>query len=117
MEPSGLGTAGGGVSAYDENSLVSYARADGLAWDEVWAGAAGPDGSVWFAASVLSTSRRSDTPGGVSRFDGVNFVTYRQADGLADNRPWALRFGPDGKLGSPLAAEAFRSFRMINSRP
>ena len=93
-----FGTSGGGVSAYDENSVVSYARADGLAWDDVWGGAAGPDGSVWCATMVLGFSRRSDTPGGVSRFDGTNFVTYRQADGLADNRPCALRFGPDGKL-------------------
>jgi len=93
-----FGTFGGGVSAYDENSLVNYARADGLAWDEIWGGAAGSDGSVWFAASVLGYSRRSDTPGGISRFDGTNFVTYRQADGLANNSPTALRFGTDGKL-------------------
>lgn len=93
-----FGTYGGGVSAYDESSLVNYARADGLAWDEVWGGAAGPDGSVWFSTSVLVYSRRSDTPGGISRFDGTNFVTYRQVDGLANNRPGALRFGPDGKL-------------------
>ena len=93
-----FGTSAGGVSAYDETSLVNYARADGLAWDDVWAGAAGPDGSVWCATMVMGYSRRSDTPGGVSRFDGTNFVTYRQADGLAGNRSGALRFGPDGKL-------------------
>jgi len=93
-----FGTFAGGVSAYDESSLVNYARADGLAWDDVWGGAAGPDGSVWCATMVRGDSRRTDTPGGVSRFDGTNFVTYRQADGLADNRPGALRFGPDGKL-------------------
>jgi PAS domain S-box-containing protein len=91
-------TWGGGVSAYHETSLANYNRADGLAWDSVSSSCIGPDSSLWFASGVYSDLLRSDTPGGISRFDGTHFITYTRADGLADNRPAGLRFAPDGKL-------------------
>ena len=69
-----------------------------MAWNLVSSSCIGPDGSVWFASGVFSDLLRADTPGGIARFDGTHFITYTRADGLADNRPSALRFAPDGKL-------------------
>lgn len=43
---------------------------------------------MWFATSA----------GGVSRFDGKNFVTYNESNGFSNNKVYSIREGAEGKI-------------------
>jgi len=58
-----------------------------LAGNHVWAIVEDKSGNLWFG-----------TVGGVSRYDGENFVTYTTRDGLADNHVWAIAEDREGNL-------------------
>ncbi len=63
-----------GPASAQRFAVRTYGMADGLPQTRVNAVAQGPDGYLWFA-----------TQGGVSRFDGVEFVTFTSQDGLPRN--------------------------------
>ena len=67
---------------------------DGLVSDYVNACYRCPDGVMWFGMS-----------GGVSRYDGVEFVNFTTEDGLAHNHVWTIHGDADGAIwcGSGMA--------------
>ena len=67
--------------------LESFTRKDGLAHENVFATHRAPDGNLWLG-----------TRGGVSRFDGTNFVNFTVADDLGDNYVITITSTPDGAL-------------------
>jgi len=67
--------------------LECFMPNDGLAHEAVQAIHRTPEGNLWVA-----------TLGGVSRFDGTNFINFTVADGLANNRVIAITSTPDGAL-------------------
>ena len=93
---------------------TTYAKADGLAQNSVFAVSTSRDGAVW--AGTLS--------GGVSRFLQGRFTTYTTADGLASNSissiledsTGAMWFATPGGL-SALKDGAWRSYRVAEGLP
>jgi ligand-binding sensor domain-containing protein len=64
-----------------------FAKRDGLIDNWVISIAIGPDGSVWFGTNGY----------GISRFDGVNWISYR-ADDLPSRRIWDIAVALDGSV-------------------
>ncbi|WP_412060835.1 two-component regulator propeller domain-containing protein [Rubrivirga sp. IMCC45206] len=85
-----LVTAGPGAA--QQFSVRTYGLADGLPQTRVNDILQGPAGYVWFA-----------TQGGVSRFDGVDFVTYTAQDGLPRNYVSDLEVDRRGRLWAATA--------------
>ncbi|WP_412069856.1 ATP-binding protein [Rubrivirga sp. IMCC43871] len=85
-----LATAGS--VAAQQFSVRTYGLADGLPQTRVNDILQGPAGYVWFA-----------TQGGVSRFDGVDFVTYTAQNGLPRNYVSDLEIDPRGRLWAATA--------------
>ncbi|MBI2924385.1 MAG: response regulator [Verrucomicrobia bacterium] len=90
----GGGVSGNGLWRYNPDAekmggkqLESFTRNHGLVNENVFATHRTPDGKLWLA-----------TGGGVSRFDGTNFVNFTVADGLANNFVITLTSTPDGAL-------------------
>jgi signal transduction histidine kinase/ligand-binding sensor domain-containing protein len=81
----------------------TYARANGLAQNSVYAIYRSRDGAVW--AGTLS--------GGVSRFRNGHFVTYTTANGVASNTVAAIEQGNDGTIyiATPNGLSAFSNER------
>jgi len=87
---------GGGVVRWDltADTCVRYGTADGLASEDITALAFAPDGapSEWRLLRESGTLWVATRGGGVSRFDGEDWLTYTEADGLVDD----IAFTPDG---------------------
>ena len=60
----------------------NYSIEEGLPQSEVYAMAKGPDSSLWLGTNG----------GGLSRFNGLNFRTYTESDGLGENHIYSLYF-------------------------
>jgi DNA-binding NtrC family response regulator/ligand-binding sensor domain-containing protein len=71
---------------FKKGTWRSYTSLDGLAFDEVTSIHGTPDGVIWFATQG----------GGVSRYDGKEFVNLTTKDGLAHNHVNAVYCDPDG---------------------
>ena len=102
-DPDGVmwfGTGGGGVSRYDGEEFVNFTTKDGLANN--WVNAIDcfvprndPDGVMWFGTgSTLNPDKR----GGVSRYDGSEFINLTIKDGLVSNHVIAIHCGSDGVM-------------------
>ena len=85
---------GRGVFRYESSSgdgssffLVNFITADGLAHNDVWSIHSDADGVMWFG-----------TMGGVSRYDGKEFVNLITEDGLGGNEVYAIHRDPDGVM-------------------
>ncbi|MFH1131619.1 MAG: LamG-like jellyroll fold domain-containing protein [Pseudomonadota bacterium] len=72
---------------FKKGTWKTYTLLDGLASNSVYAIYSAPDGTLWFA-----------TQGGVSRYDGKEFVNFTTQDGLAHNDVRAIYGTPDGIL-------------------
>jgi len=66
----------------------NYTYLDGLASNEVQTFHRNPDGTVWIGTF----------DGGVSRYDGKEFVNFTTKDGLASNLVSSICRGPDGDM-------------------
>lgn len=66
----------------------TYTAVDGLADNSVYDIHQTPDGHMWFATGG----------GGVSRYDGKDFVNFTKKDGLADNDVWTIHQDADGMM-------------------
>lgn len=83
----GLG-GGYGVVRFDGHIWQNFTVADGLAHNRVFDMATDADGSVWVATS-----------GGVSRYDGVDWITYTSENGLGgDGKVYSILVAQDGKV-------------------
>jgi len=89
------GSAGdvGGVSRYDgrqdvEARVISFTTADGLARNWVTSIVEDQQGDLWFGT----------LGGGVSRYDGEEFITFAATDGLAGDRVWSIAADQEGNL-------------------
>ena len=71
---------------FKKGTWRSYTSLDGLAFDVVIDINGTPDGIIWFATGG----------GGVSRYDGKEFVNLTMKDGLAHNSVQAIHCDPDG---------------------
>ena len=85
-----LATAG--TAAAQRFSIRTYGLADGLPQTRVNDILQGPAGYLWFA-----------TQGGVSRFDGVDFVTYTAQEGLPRNYISDLEVDGQGRIWAATA--------------
>jgi len=72
---------------FKKGTWKTYTYLDGLAGNTVHAIYSAPDGTLWFG-----------TRGGVSRYDGKEFVSFTTQDGLAHNDVRAICGTPDGIL-------------------
>ncbi|MBI2502395.1 MAG: sigma 54-interacting transcriptional regulator [Candidatus Latescibacteria bacterium] len=75
------------LAHYDEKTLLSFTRQDGLPEDIVWRVALDDQGALWFA-----------TYSGACRYEGQHFTTFTTADGLPNNRVFQIRRGQQGCL-------------------
>ncbi len=64
-----------GVCSYNGRKFTIYSTSDGLAGDNVWSITEDDKGYLWFGCHG----------GGVSRFDGVNFLTINSGNGLIND--------------------------------
>ncbi|WP_420455565.1 two-component regulator propeller domain-containing protein [Rubrivirga sp.] len=76
-----------GAASAQQFAVRTYGLADGLPQTRVNAVAQGPDGYLWFA-----------TQGGVSRFDGTEFVTFTAQEGLPRNYVGDLAVDGRGRI-------------------
>lgn len=81
------------VQPFRKGRWRTWTTAEGLAQDEVRCLHFADDGTLWLA-----------TMGGVSHFDGQDFVNYTREDGLTDNRVFTLCERPEGGLWFGTAA-------------
>ncbi|MBC8229463.1 carboxypeptidase regulatory-like domain-containing protein, partial [bacterium] len=72
---------------FKKGNWRNYTYFDGLAHTGVNAICRAPDGMMWFA-----------TGGGVSRYNGKDFLNFTTKDGLADNYVNASHCSPDGMM-------------------
>jgi ligand-binding sensor domain-containing protein/heat shock protein HslJ len=81
---------GSGVVRWDlaTGAHVRYGTANGLASDDVTDLTFAPDGGLWAATRG----------GGVSHFDGTNWTTFTETDGLINNIVYAIDAAPDGSV-------------------
>jgi ligand-binding sensor domain-containing protein len=81
---------GSGVVRWDldTDTYVRYSIADGLAWDDVTDLTFAPDSTLWAATRG----------GGVSHFNGMDWTTYTEADGLIDNLAYAIAVASEGSV-------------------
>ena len=73
---------------FKKGTWKTYTTLDGLAENWVCAIHGDPDGTMWFGTNG----------GGVSRYDGKEFVTFNQKDGLVDDRITTIYRDSDGLL-------------------
>jgi hypothetical protein len=72
---------------FKKGTWRSYTSLDGLAANFVICMEKAHDGALWFG-----------TGGGVSRFDGVRFATFKQEDGLSENQVCDILAQADGTM-------------------
>jgi signal transduction histidine kinase/ligand-binding sensor domain-containing protein len=82
-----IGTAGGGVSRFDEGRFTSFSSDDGLSDDHVTALLQDRDGNIWIG-----------TRGGLDRLRprAIRILTVRE--GLDDNDVWSVAVEPGGSI-------------------
>ena len=101
-----LGTAGGGLSAYDGRTWRRYTRANGLAGDYVYAVKVDAVGRIWCGCAPKPDTIAQE--GGVSVFDGKRFESFTSDNvqgqhvgggnsGLCDNRVYSIAFDTKGR--------------------
>ena len=73
---------------FKKGTWKTYTYLDGLAHNVVWTIHADPDGVIWFGTEA----------GGVSRYDGNEFVNFTTKDGLAGNDVRAIHRDPNGVM-------------------
>ena len=86
MDPKGrlwVGTWGGGLSMLDTRSMKfrNFTVADGLPGNFILALKSGPRGDLWIGSN-----------GGLTRFDGRNFLNYSESNGLIGNFIFSIEF-------------------------
>ena len=72
---------------FKKGTWRSYTSLEGLADDHVFAIHEDTDGMMWFG-----------TRGGISRYDGKEFVNFTVRDGLLHNKVFAIDRDPDGTM-------------------
>jgi len=78
-------TSNEGVWRYDDRTFISFGPADGLPGSSMDTAFSAPDGTVWFGGD-----------GGVTRFDGTNFINLTR--GLMGPRVTAIARARDGMM-------------------
>jgi len=73
---------------FKKGTCKNYGHSDGLSSMTVSTIHRAPDGVMWFGT----------VGGGVSRYDGKDFVNFTRKDGLADNVVWAIHREPNGVI-------------------
>ncbi len=76
------------IAPFKKGNWITYTRMDGLAHDQVVDIHETKDGMMWFATYG----------GGVSRWDGRQFVNYTKADGLVSDAVWKVAEDKTGAL-------------------
>lgn len=83
-----LGTMGGGVSKYYQDTITNYTTDQGLCNNTVWSITQDKNGLMWFG-----------TDGdGLSCFNGHAFRTFSQKDGLSNNYVFSLTVDDENSL-------------------
>jgi signal transduction histidine kinase/ligand-binding sensor domain-containing protein/CheY-like chemotaxis protein/protocatechuate 3,4-dioxygenase beta subunit len=86
-----------GVSHWDGTRFTNYSEKDGLLDDQVTSLGVEPDGVVWLGhARVNKFGGQHYDNGGLTRFDGRSFVTFRTGDGLAGDNVTGIYCTPGG---------------------
>jgi len=74
-----------GVWKHDNSGWKQYSIKDGLFSDFVTFLTASPDGIIWCSYGDTGWCENCSPVGGVSRFDGAEWITYNLNDGLGSN--------------------------------
>ncbi len=74
--------------AEGEGFFTRYTTDQGLSLDQVYCSYKDKWGNLWFGTNG----------GGVSKYDGKNFITYTTANGLANNIVWCITQDHEGNL-------------------
>ncbi|MEW6158562.1 MAG: LamG-like jellyroll fold domain-containing protein, partial [Verrucomicrobiota bacterium] len=77
------------IAPFKKGHWRNYSLLDGLAGANVRGILSEPDGTFWFV-----------TNGGISRFDGSEFVSFSAEDGVSGNHLWAVWRDADGMIWS-----------------
>lgn len=85
-----------GVAAFDGKDWTNYTIDDGLASGVVFSVAIGPEGTIWVGALPADEyGRRKAADGGLSTFDGGQWISYTTEDGLVDNEVRSVAVADD----------------------
>jgi len=92
-----FGTIGGGASRYNGEYFETYTSLDGLFNDHVSALYQEPGGDLWFGMGYISNDVET-AGGGVSRYDGKEFVSFTSEDGLPVGPVCTIYRARDGSM-------------------
>jgi ligand-binding sensor domain-containing protein len=87
-----------GVSKFDGTTWTTYDTLDGLASNYVSEIAVDLEGNKWFGYNPGYGFEQHKSGGGVSKFDGINWTTYTEEDGLASNGVSDIAVDLDGNI-------------------
>jgi hypothetical protein len=76
------------ADAQGKGFFTTYNTDNGLALDQVYSGYKDGHGNLWFGTNG----------GGVSKYDGKDFINYTTAQGLANNVVWSIVEDKSGNL-------------------
>ena len=86
--------SGYGVCRYDGNSFAQFSKAEGLASNCVQAMLEDRHGNLWFASRVAEKDHpevgKRTGDGGLSMYDGRDFIRFPEIDGLSKNDIYEL---------------------------
>ena len=89
---------GAGLSRYDGEHFVNYTVADGLPYPHVRSLWRDDRGHLWMGTGNLTHFGLLEGQAALVRFDGERFVTVGAADGLGDDRVFAIGGDREGHL-------------------
>ncbi len=92
-----FGTAGGRVSRFEETGWQTLTTVNGLSGPLVTSVFKARDGAIWFGTGPL-INIQGVVDGGVARYDGKTWQTFRAADGLVSNLVWDVFQSRDGAM-------------------
>lgn len=97
-----FGLDGYGATRFDGKSFAHFTKDDGLYSNNVQAIAEDKDGTIWFGSRVAEKDDPDENkrfgPGGVTRYDGKNYMHYPGIEGINDNDVYEIYRDRSGKI-------------------
>ena len=97
-----FGRDGYGATCYDGKSFTHFTKDDGLYSNNVQAIAEDHAGNIWFGSRVAEKDDPDEHkrfgPGGITRYDGKNFIHFPGIEGLNENDGYEIYVDRTGKV-------------------
>jgi streptogramin lyase len=87
---------GGGVSKFNDTNWTTYDTTNGLVGNFVSSIAIDSQGNKWIGTVTVLSKSNKVYGGGVSKFDGAVWTTYKTKDGLASNNVYSIAIDKHG---------------------